>query len=129
LGSGHGFVVAMDHPAAEISLFAARLVNLSAKVGDVVEVRQQPAPPSARHLLGTDPLGRDILSMVLAGARRYHLMTHHVVPHLIPLAAVSTLTAAQGQRSGVIPGPGGRGLLRPLPQWGSRPVSQRTGWN
>ncbi|HSQ37917.1 MAG TPA: ABC transporter permease subunit [Acidimicrobiia bacterium] len=190
-------------PAAEIDLFSARLTNLSAEVGDVVEVKQQPAPPSARHLLGTDPLGRDILSMVLAGdrptfivglmaavttalvgvgyasiqavmrgrvdgvmsrvsdalllfpaplvmivlgagsfgrllspfrfglfygllagasttaivlrshaltvmsrlfvdaarvagARRYHLMTHHVVPHLIPLAAVSMLTAVVG---------------------------------
>ena len=190
-------------PAVETSLFSARLIDLSAGVGDVIEVRQQPAPPSARHLLGTDPLGRDILSMVLAGARptfvvglvaavttalmgigyasiqavmrgrvdavmsrisdmlllfpaplvmivlgagtfgdllspfrfglfygllaggsttaivlrsqaltvmsrefvdaarvagagRYHLMTHHVVPHLIPLAAVSMLTAVVG---------------------------------
>jgi peptide/nickel transport system permease protein len=56
-------------PATEVLLFEARLVNLRAKVGDVVEVRQQPAPPSARHLLGTDPLGRDIFSMLLAGAR------------------------------------------------------------
>lgn len=56
-------------PITEISLFEARLVDMSMRVGDVVEVRQQPAPPSGRHLLGTDPLGRDILSMLLAGAR------------------------------------------------------------
>jgi peptide/nickel transport system permease protein len=54
---------------AEIDLFSARLINLSAEVGDVIEARQQPAPPSSRHLLGTDPLGRDILSMLLAGTR------------------------------------------------------------
>ncbi|MBI2164899.1 MAG: ABC transporter permease [Chloroflexi bacterium] len=29
----------------------------------------QPAPPSARHLLGTDPLGRDILSQLMHSAR------------------------------------------------------------
>lgn len=56
-------------PATQVSLFEARLADLSARVGDVVEVHQQPAPPSARHLLGTDPLGRDIFSMLLAGAR------------------------------------------------------------
>jgi len=32
----------------------------------------------------------------VAGARRYHLIIRHVVPHLVPLAAVSMLTAVVG---------------------------------
>jgi peptide/nickel transport system permease protein len=38
-------------------------------VGETVDVPLQPAPPTARHLLGTDPLGRDILSQLMHGAR------------------------------------------------------------
>lgn len=37
--------------------------------GDIVEIPLQPAPPDSRHLLGTDPLGRDVLSQLMHGAR------------------------------------------------------------
>jgi len=57
-------------PVTEIDLFTAQLTTSPfTKVGDVVEVAQQPAPPSGTHWLGTDPLGRDVFSMLLAGAR------------------------------------------------------------
>jgi peptide/nickel transport system permease protein len=38
-------------------------------VGSVVEVKQQPAGPDGRHWLGTDPLGRDVMSQLMHGAR------------------------------------------------------------
>jgi peptide/nickel transport system permease protein len=57
-------------PASEIDLVTARLrVDPLAGPGDIVEVRSQPAPPSAGHLLGTDALGRDILSQLMFSTR------------------------------------------------------------
>ncbi|HSJ28387.1 MAG TPA: ABC transporter permease [Acidimicrobiia bacterium] len=37
--------------------------------GDTFDRPLQPAPPTARHWLGTDPLGRDIMSQLMHGAR------------------------------------------------------------
>jgi peptide/nickel transport system permease protein len=34
-----------------------------------IDIVHRLAPPTARHLLGTDPFGRDVLSMIMAGAR------------------------------------------------------------
>ncbi|MCY3563071.1 MAG: ABC transporter permease [Acidimicrobiia bacterium] len=39
------------------------------QIGDTFELPLQPAPPDGRHWLGTDPLGRDILSQLMHGAR------------------------------------------------------------
>ena len=48
------------------AIFAAVLAGYDPNRGDLTQLR---APPSAKHLLGTDSAGRDVLARLLFGAR------------------------------------------------------------
>lgn len=65
-------VQTVEDPSSEIDfrrvLLDGRIPNSTA-LGDVVTLPLQPAPPDSRHWLGTDPLGRDILSQLMYGSR------------------------------------------------------------
>jgi len=55
-------------------------------IGNDPTILQHPSPPSARHLLGTDPVGRDVLSQLM-----YSTQSEFV---LGLLAAIVTVTIA-----------------------------------
>lgn len=57
-------------PITEISFTEAMIFgNFFPEEGDVVLVGQAPAPPNSKHLLGTDPFGRDILSQLMKSSQ------------------------------------------------------------
>ena len=59
----------------EITLQNARLkATPFVKVGETISIPLQPAPPSAKHWLGTDPLGRDVLSQLMYSTRAAFLL-------------------------------------------------------
>ena len=65
-------------PLTEMGRREAVLYNnidgLPALIGDTVEVCLQPEGPYGRHWLGTDPLGRDVLSQLMKGSQAAFLL-------------------------------------------------------
>ncbi|MEJ3655086.1 ABC transporter permease [Actinomycetes bacterium KLBMP 9759] len=84
-----------------VIVLVALAAPLLAPFGPADPVGPTLSSPSAAHLLGTDDLGRDVLSRLIWGARR-------VLPSAALAAAVATvLGAAAGLLAGLSDGPAG----------------------
>ncbi len=59
-------LVALIHPLLMATIWPPRVYHPTVGFDDTIS---HPSPPSSRHLLGTDPMGRDVLSQLLYGAR------------------------------------------------------------
>jgi len=69
-------------------------------VGYDLSIIEHPAPPSARHLLGTDPLGRDVLSQLMWSTRSEFILG--LVAALVTVIIATTIGAMAAYYGGVI---------------------------
>ena len=65
-------LLALAHPILMNTVWEPRIYD--PVIGYAFDETKQPAPPSLKHPLGTDPLGRDILSQLMFSARSEFLL-------------------------------------------------------
>lgn len=91
-------LMAIAHPILMRYVWEPRVYD--PVIGYDIEIFQHPSPPSARHLLGTDPLGRDILSQLLYGTRFSFVLG--ISSALISVIIATTIGAVSAYYGGVI---------------------------
>src|SRR5262249_42011021 len=114
--STHGCGISKPDRQIRTGLIIVGLALLCAAVGRQIApydpLRYDPrdvlASPSAQHLLGTDPLGRDVFSQIIAGARI------SMVVGLVSVAAGMVTGTAIGLVAGLAPGAGAGILMRAM---------------
>jgi len=89
-------------PATQIQVEIAKLdyFHLNPQVGDTINILEQPAPPSAKHLLGTDPLGRDVLSQLMYSTTSEFLLG--IVAALVTVIIATTIGAVAAYFGGFV---------------------------
>jgi peptide/nickel transport system permease protein len=89
-------------PVTQIQVDIAQLdyFHLNPQLGDTITILEQPAPPSARHLLGTDPLGRDVLSQLMYSTSSEFALG--IVAALVTVVIATTIGAVSAYFGGFV---------------------------
>ena len=90
-------LMALSHPILMKYVWEPRVYD--PVIGYDIEIFAHPSPPSARHLLGTDPLGRDVLSQLLYGTRFSFILG--ISSALISVIISTTIGAVSAYYGGV----------------------------
>jgi peptide/nickel transport system permease protein len=91
-------LMAVAHPILLATVWDARTYDPI--TGYAYELTVQPAPPSARHLLGTDPLGRDVLSQLMYSTRNEFALG--LIAALITVILATTIGAVSAYYGGLV---------------------------
>lgn len=86
-------VLAVIHPLLMSTVWSGEQMVYRPVAGFDATIASHPAPPSTRHLLGTDALGRDVLSVLMV-ALRPTLVTSAVAAVVLGLCSVLAATLA-----------------------------------
>jgi peptide/nickel transport system permease protein len=95
-------VAEVTEPATQIQVDIAKLdyYHLNPEVGDTITILEQPAPPSSKHPLGTDPLGRDVLSQLMYSTSSEFALG--IVAALVTVIIATTVGAVAAYFGGLV---------------------------
>lgn len=65
-------ILAVAHPVLMSTVWDAKIYDPF--IGNDRSIAEHPSPPSATHLLGTDPMGRDVLSQLMYSTRNEFIL-------------------------------------------------------
>ena len=91
-------VMAVSHPILMLTIWDADTYD--PVTGYSFDQIEQPAPPSWRHPLGTDPLGRDVLSQLLWSTRSEFVLG--ITAALVTVAIATTVGAVSAYYGGFV---------------------------
>ncbi|HEY76762.1 MAG TPA: ABC transporter permease [Thermoflexia bacterium] len=89
---------ALAHPILMNTVWPSKIYDPVS--GYDMEVAFHPAPPSPRHLLGTDPLGRDVLSQLMYSTRYEFALG--ILSAVVTVVIATTIGAVSAYYGGII---------------------------
>lgn len=89
---------ALAHPILMATVWEPKIYDPVA--GYDMEIAYHPSPPSARHLLGTDPLGRDVLSQLMYSTRYEFALG--ILSAVVTVVIATTIGAVSAYYGGII---------------------------
>ena len=91
-------LMAVSHPILMATVWDADIYG--PVTGYAFDQVEQPAPPSWKHLLGTDPLGRDVLSQLLSSTRSEFVLG--ITAALVTVIIATTVGAVAAYYGGLV---------------------------